>query len=238
MDDKNYYHNEYIPKVVRIGKWTCWLGALIVLLPPLVVTFLYGIVPAREALSVALVAQLSINAVWWFIEPISFFPVLGVPGTYMSFLSGNIGNLRIPCAAAALKATDTKPATNEASIISTIGVVASVIVNIVLLVVGVLVGSSVINALPEGIRHSLDFLLPAMFGALMMQFAIDDIKSGIFAMVLGAGSMIIYNAGGYNWFPIDPFVPNLLIPIIGTALFAKFTVKTGDAESNDAGEEK
>ncbi len=234
MDGKNYYNNEYIPQIVKIGKFTCWLGSLIVLLPPLAVTFIYGIVPSKEAMAIALIAQLSINAVWWFIEPISFFPVLGVPGTYMAFLSGNIGNLRIPCASAALKATDTKPGTPEASIISSVGVSASVIVNIVLLVVGVIVGSAVINSLPEGIRNSFNFLLPAMFGALMMQFSVDDIKSGAVAMLLGAGSMLIYNAGGYDWFPIDPFVPNLLIPIIGTALFAKFTVKTEDdaVESN------
>lgn len=231
MDKKNYYDHEYIPHIVKIGKWTCWLGTLIVLLPPLAVTFLFGVIPSREAMTVALLAQFSINAVWWFIEPISFFPVLGVPGTYMAFLSGNIGNLRIPCASAALKATDTKPSTPEASIISSVGVAASVLVNIVLLVIGVVVGSSIIEALPAHIQSSFNFLLPAMFGALMMQFAVDDIKSGAVAMALGIGSMMIYNAGGYNWFPIDPFVPNLLIPIIGTALFAKFSVKPEEDSS-------
>lgn len=233
MDGKKYYNEEYIPKIVKIGRWTCWIGVLLAMLPPIVVTFVFGVVPSKEALTVALIAQLSINAVWWFIEPISFFPVLGVPGTYMSFLSGNIGNLRIPCAAAALKATDTKPSTPEASIISSIGVAASVIVNIVLLALGVVVGSSIISSLPQAVQDSFNFLLPAMFGALMMQFAVDDIKSGIVAMVLAAGSMLIYNAGGYNWFPVDPFIPNLLIPIIGTALFAKFTVKS-DSQSEGA----
>lgn len=225
MNNKNYYNEQYIPQIVRIGKWTSWLGVLVIFLPPIVVTLGFGIVPDKAAFIVALVAQLSINAVWWFLEPISFFPILGVPGTYMAFLSGNISNLRIPCAAAALKATDTRPATDQASIISSIGVSASVIVNIILLAIGVIVGSSILESLPEAVRSSFSFLLPAMFGALMMQFAIDDIKTGVVAMALGAGSMLIYNAGGYNWFPIDPFIPNLLIPIIGTASFTKFTIK-------------
>ncbi len=228
MDNKNYYKNEYLPQIIRIGKFTSWLGVIIVLLPPLVVTFGFGIRPSGSALLIALAAQLSINAVWWFIEPISFYPILGAPGTYMAFLSGNIGNLRIPCASAALKATNTKPATPEASIISSIGVSASVFVNIILLVIGVVVGSNVIAMLPEQVQNGFNFLIPAMFGALMMQFAVDDIKTGVVAMLLAAGSMVIYNMGGYNWFPIDPFVPNLLVPIIGSAIFAKYTVKIED----------
>ena len=228
MNNKDYYSNTYIPSIVRIGKITCYLGAAIVLLPALFVTLYWNIVPEREALVVALTAQISINAVWWFVEPISFFPVLGVPGTYMAFLSGNIGNLRIPCASAALKATDTKPSTPEASIISSIGCAASIIVNIVFLCVGVFAGSNVIGKLPDSLRESFNYLLPAMFGALMMQFAMDDIKSGIAAIFLASLSMVIYKYGGYNWFPIDPFVPNLLVPLIGTALFAKITFKDKD----------
>ena len=40
----------------------------------------------------------------WFVEPISYFPIVGVAGTYMAFVSGNISNLRIPCAMIAQKA--------------------------------------------------------------------------------------------------------------------------------------
>ena len=85
-----------------------------------------------------------------------------------------------------------------------------------------------IGKLPDSIRESFNYLLPAMFGALMMQFAMDDIKTGIVAICLASLSMVIYNHGGYNWFPIDPFIPNLLVPLIGTALFAKITFKDKD----------
>lgn len=222
---KNYYNDTYIPKIVRTGKLTCWIGVLIVFLPALIVTFGFHVMPERAPFMVALVAQLSINAVWWFIEPISFFPVLGIPGTYMSFLSGNIGNLRIPCAAAALKATGTEVGSDEGSIISTIGVGASVFVNVVMLIIGVVVGSQIIAALPESITSSFSFLLPALFGAVFAQFAVDDVKSGVVAMTLGVLCMTLYKAGMFNWLPIDPFVVNILVPIFGTMLFAKLTYK-------------
>lgn len=228
----NYYKETYIPQIVKIGKLTCWIGAILIFIPALIVTTFYGIVPSKGPLMVALVAQLSVNVVWWFIEPISFFPILGIPGTYVSFLSGNISNLRIPCAAAALKATDTEVGTDEGSIISTIGVSASVFVNIILLVIGVVVGSKLIQLLPDSITNSFSYLLPALFGAVFAQFAVDDIKNGVCGMGLGIITLLLYNKGLFNWIPLDPYVINILVPIFGTMLFARFTHKTVAKTSN------
>ncbi len=222
---KNYFKEEYIPQIIKVGKITCWIGAIIVFLPATIVTFGFGIVPEATALTAALVAQLSVNAVWWFIEPVSFFPILGIPGTYASFLSGNISNLRIPCAAAALKATDTEVGTDESSVISTIGVGASVFVNIIMLVVGVFLGQILLENLSPDIRNALSFLLPALFGAVFAQFAIDDIKNGVVAMILGVASLTMYNAGLFNWIPLDPYIVNILVPIFGTMAFARLTYK-------------
>ena len=225
QDNKIYYETTYLPKIIKVGRWTLLLAAIMVCLPPIVVTWVYGVVPDWTPLLAALIAQISINGVWAVIEPVSYFPVLGIAGTYMSFLSGDIGNLRIPCASAALKATNTKVGTKEAAVISSIGISASVVVNLVMLIAGVILGSQLIANLPPQIKESLSFLLPAMFGALLMQFAVDDVKSGLVAMALGCGSFWIYNAGGYNWFPIDPFIPNMLLPIFGTMLFARLTYR-------------
>lgn len=49
----------------------------------------------------------------WFVEPISYFPVVGAAGTYMAFLSGNISNMRIPCASMAQVAADVEPGTEK-----------------------------------------------------------------------------------------------------------------------------
>lgn len=222
---QNYYQEKYLPGIIKTGKWTSWVGALFVFVPALVVTFFFGIMPAKGPFMVAIVAQLSVNAVWWFIEPVSFFPVLGVPGTYMSFLSGNVSNLRLPCAAAALKATDTEVGTEKGSIISTIGVATSVIVNTIFLVIGVVVGSKLISMLPKSVTDSFTFLLPALFGAVYAQFAVDDVKSGVCGISLGVITLLLYNRGMFNWLPIDPFVANLVIPIFGTMMFARAMYK-------------
>ena len=229
MED-NYFKDIYLKQIIKTGKLTCWFGAVLVFVPAMIVTFYFKILPDKAPLMVALTAQLSINAVWWFIEPISFFPILGVPGTYMSFLTGNVSNLRIPCAASALKATDTKLGTDEGAIISTIGVGASIFVNIIILVAGVLAGTKLLSMLPDTVTSKLPLLLPALFGAVFAQFAIDDIKGGICAMGLAVGSILLYNHGYLGWFPIDPFILVILIPIFGTMLFKRLTYKAAPEE--------
>lgn len=229
----NYFDNTYIPQIVKWGRIIGWIGTLIIFLPALYITFVYGVVPARGPFITAVIAQLSVNAIWWVVEPVSFFPVLGVAGTYISNLSGNTSNLKLPCAAAAQKATGVIPGTSEASIISTIGICASVFVNTTFLVIGVVVGAQAISMLPEEIRSALTYLLPALFGAVFAQFAVDDIKTGVVAILLGVGSLIAYRVGLFNWIPLDPSIPTLLIPIAGSLIFAKVTFKDKETDTSE-----
>ncbi len=217
----NYYQDKYLPTINKFGKLIGSLSIFVIFLPVIIVTFVFDIVPDKEPLIVAVMAQLSINAVWWFIEPISFYPILGVPGTYISFLSGNISNLRIPCAAAAQKATNVEPGSDESTIVATLGVGASVFVNTILLVIAVIIGSRVLSSLPEGFVNSLYFLLPALFGAVFAQFAIDDKITGVVAMVLAIITLVLYNNGLLAWIPLDPFIAVIIIPIFGTILYSR-----------------
>lgn len=72
MENKNYYREEYLPGIIKYGKITDFLACIFVFVPALIVTFYYGIIPAKGPFMVAIVAQLSVNAVWWVIEPVSF----------------------------------------------------------------------------------------------------------------------------------------------------------------------
>ena len=75
-------------------------------------------------------------------EPISYFLIVGVAGTYMAFVSGNISNLRIPCAMIAQKAAGVEPGTDKGSIVATLGMAVSIILALCLfLAIGVRKGS-------------------------------------------------------------------------------------------------
>ena len=157
----------------------------------------------------------------WFMEPISFFPVLGVPATYMSFLSGNVSNLRIPAATAAQKSAETEPGTAEADIAATLGIGMSVLLNIAILLLGALFGSALINQLPESITSNLNFMLPALFGALWIMLAKSKLLMGIIGLVLGVGLNLLCNNG------ILPFYFVTILSVFGTIFIGILLYKKG-----------
>ena len=174
--NQNYYNNEYMSKMHKIGKITGVLAVVASFLPALVLGLVYGMWPDWAALGTAFVTATASFGFLWVIEPISYYPVVGPVGTYMAFVSGNISNMRIPCASMAQVSAGVEPGTEKGSIIATIGMGVSVIVNVVILSVGVIAGSSVLAMLPAEVTAALNYLLPALFGALYIQFAMKNIK--------------------------------------------------------------
>ena len=84
----NFYKDEYMPKVNKIGKLTGVLGVILAFSPAIALAVVYGILPKPAALLTAFISGVSAFGVLWFVEPISYYPVLGTAGTYMAFLSG------------------------------------------------------------------------------------------------------------------------------------------------------
>ena len=170
MNNQDYYNKEYVPQVNKIGKITGYLGVLLSFTPALVLAVVYGILPKPAALLTAFISGASAFGVLWFVEPISYFPVVGAAGTYMAFLSGNISNMRIPCASMAQVAADVEPGTEKGSVVATLGMAVSIVINVSVLTIGAILGTSVLSMLPDTIKAALNYLLPALFGALLVQF--------------------------------------------------------------------
>lgn len=191
--NKDFYKEKYLPTVNRIGKITGYLGVLVSFLPAVMLAVVYGSLPKPEALLTAFISGTSAFGVLWFVEPISYFPVIGPAGTYMAFLSGNISNMRIPCASMAQVSAGVEPGTDKGSVVATIGMAISIIINVSVLTIGAILGSSVLSMLPGSVKTALGYLLPALFGALMVVIAIA-----------------IYFAIGMGWFSWLPGASNWL----------------------------
>lgn len=201
MKMKDYYEKEYMPQMNRIGKITGYLGALLSFTPAAVLAIVYGLLPNWAALLTSGIAAVSAFGILWFVEPISYFAVLGPVGTYMAFLSGNISNMRLPCASMAQVAANVEPGTEKGSIIATLGMAISVIINVSVLTFGVILGSNILSKLPASITMALNYLLPALFGALLMQFAMNQKKLGITMLVFAILMNIALKAGLFAWLP-------------------------------------
>ena len=196
-----YYENKYMPAMNRIGKITGFAGVVLSFTPAVALAVIYGLLPQPAALLTAVIAGLAAFGVLWIVEPISYFPVLGPVGTYMAFLSGNISNMRVPCASTAQAAVGVQPGTPEGAVIATLGMAVSIIINVLLLFVGAVFGESALSMLPPGVVTALGFLLPALFGALLMQFALNSVKLSVVVLAFSVLFYLALNAGFFNWLP-------------------------------------
>ncbi len=160
------YEKEYLPFIIKWGRITNWTALVLCFSPALVLAVGFGLMPPFSAILSGFLAITSAVGVIWFVEPISYFPIVGVAGTYMAFVSGNISNLRIPCAMIAQKAAGVEPETDRGSIVATLGMAVSIIVNVIILALYLLLAIGV----RKGIIPGFASMLIAVFASIAIFF--------------------------------------------------------------------
>ncbi len=214
--NKEYYSKTYIPSIIKWGKITLLLGIVTSFLPAFVVSFVFGYMPPVSAIIAGTISQISVSGAFYIVEPISYFPILGIPGTYLTFLSGNTSNMRVPCSSVAQEAAGVEMGTEKGSIVSTIGIAVSILVNIVILTVGAVGGNVIIGAMPDGMKAALNFLLPALYGAVFGQFAISRPKLAGVAVVIAFGMNWLMKNNFLSFFPGTPSYVVILVAVFGS----------------------
>ena len=157
----------YIDSVHRDG--TIWnLGVMVILLMfPVVVALIFNAVPNWAGVAKGLLATAPMYWAVAVVETITFVPMLGAGGSYLSFVTGNISNLKLPCAINALESANVKPQSEEGEIVSTIAIAVSSIVTTVIIVIGVALIIPLTPLLSNpALTPAFDQMLPALFGAL------------------------------------------------------------------------
>ena len=175
----------YIDSVHRDG--TIWnIGVMILLLLfPLTVAFIFGVTPDWSALLVGLLATAPMYWAVGVIETITFVPMLGAGGSYLSFVTGNISNLKLPCALNALEQNEVSASTEEGEIISTIAIATSSIVTTIIIIIGVICIVPLTPILEAPILEpAFAQMLPALFGGLGVAFVSKNWKIAIAPVVL------------------------------------------------------
>ncbi len=175
----------YMESVHRDGKiWGLFVAALIILLP-VALCFIFKAVPKWDALAEGLIATLPMYWAVGFIEIFTYVPMLGAGGTYLSFVTGNISNLKLPVALNALEQMDVKISSEEGEVVSTIAIAVSSIVTTVIIILGVIFIvplQPVLDA--ELLKPAFEMILPALFGGLGVVFISKNVKLSIAPIVL------------------------------------------------------
>ena len=141
--------------------------AILLLFPVLVCIVFEDAMPDWKGVALGLLATAPMYWAVGAVEVITFIPMLGAGGSYLSFVTGNISNLKLPCAINALENAGADPKSEEGEIVSTIAIAVSSIVTTLIVALGValIVPLSPILENPV-LTPAFDQMLPALFGAL------------------------------------------------------------------------
>ena len=152
---------------------------------PITVAILFGAAPDWKALGLGLVATAPMYWAVGVIETVTYVPMLGAGGSYLSFVTGNISNLKLPCALNALEQNDVSASSEEGEVISTIAIATSSIVTTVIIIIGVILIVPLTPILSAPVlQPAFDQILPALFGGLGVAFVSKNWKIAVAPVLL------------------------------------------------------
>ncbi len=175
----------YMDKVHRWGRiWN--LSVMVILFAfPVAVALIFNATPDWNGLLMGLIATAPMYWAVGVVETITFIPMLGAGGSYLSFVTGNISNLKLPCALNALEQAKVKANSEEGEIVSTIAIAVSSIVTTLIIILGVIL---IVPLTPVLDNPALDpafaQMIPALFGGLGVVFVSRNWKLAIAPVIL------------------------------------------------------
>ncbi|MBQ9862017.1 MAG: hypothetical protein IJO75_07145 [Clostridia bacterium] len=175
----------YMDSVHRDGRaWGIAVG-LLILLFPVALSLVFGAMPNTKVLVQGLVATAPMYWAVGIVEIFTYVPMLGAGGTYLSFVTGNISNLKLPCAIDAMERAKVKASSEEGEVISTIAIAVSSIVTTLIIIVGVICIVPLTPVLESPVlKPAFDMILPALFGGLAVVFISKNAKLSIAPILL------------------------------------------------------
>lgn len=216
MNEKEKFFEEYNNGLHKLGRITSIAVIILLLGVPFIVGIVNQVSPdgAGFLSGFAKVGMIYIPVA--IVEFLVYTPMLGVGGSYLSFITGNVTNMKIPCVMNAKDIAGTKDGTWESEIISTISVAVSAIVTTLVIVAGVILLVPLQPVLQnEALLPAFNNVVPALFGALGLKYFAKSPKIAVIPLLL-MSLLCVFVPSMINQTSI------LLIPSGGLALLIGF----------------
>lgn len=195
---KDYYQQTHF-----YGRLWMICGLLLFIAVPLSISLSLNAWPTFGQFMAGYLPILSLFGPIAIIEILTYTPMLGVGGTYLGFITGNLSNLKVPCAINAMQNSDVKPGSPEAEVVSTIAIGTSAITTTLVLFIGVVGFSQIMPILDsELLAPAFANLLPSLFGGLAVVFIAKNLKIAVIPILVALALFIIYPA-----LPVSILIP-------------------------------
>ena len=213
----------YMESVHRYGRlWGIIVGAVLLLFP-VILSLVFGVFPNWSVLVKGVLATAPMYWAVGIVEIFTYVPMLGAGGTYLSFITGNISNLKLPCAIDAMERAGVKASDEEGEVISTIAIAVSSIVTTLIIIIGVICIVPLTPVLESPILiPAFDMILPALFGGLAVVFISKNLKLSIAPVILMLALFIFVPA--LNAGTVGIMVP---VGVVVTVIYARILYKKG-----------
>ena len=213
----------YLESVHRYGRIWGWTILGLVVLFPTILCLIFSVVPEWNALLNGLLATIPVYWTVGVIEIFTYVPMLGAGGSYLSFITGNISNLKLPVAIGAMETAGYKSNSEEGEIISTISIAVSSIVTTAIIILGVILIVPLTPILEsEILKPAFDQVIPALFGGLAVVFISKNWKLSIGPIIFMLVLFIFVPA-------LDSSTVGIMVPVgvVLTIVLARILYKKG-----------
>ena len=171
QQEKQTWFTKFNNQLHILGRITLGIGVILMLAAPFVIGVLLDAAPNLNGFLKGIARVAVIYVPLGIVEFLVYVPMLGAGGSYLSFITGNVTNLKIPCAMNARDIAKTEVGTPENEIISTLSVATSSLVTMLVLFVGVLLLVPLRPILENPVlTPAFDTVVPALFGALGLKY--------------------------------------------------------------------
>ena len=185
MNEKELFFKEFNEGLHRLGRLMLVAAVVLLTAVPFVVGAVNGVAPDLGGFLAGFAKVGLIYIPVAIVEFLVYTPMLGVGGSYLSFLTGNVTNMKIPCVMNAKDIAGTQPGTPEHEIISTISVATSAITTTLVIVAGVIALVPLQPVLQNPVlQPAFDNVVPALFGALGLKYFSKSLKLAAVPLVL------------------------------------------------------
>ena len=192
MKDRNEIIAKYERGTHMLGRTVSALTLLMLLGAPFLIASWMGTAPDLGAVGRGFLA---VGLVWTISSVVEFLvytPMLGSGGSYLAFITGNLINMKIPCAVNARDLAGVKAGTKENEIVSTLSIAVSSLVTILVLALGVLLLQPLQPLLQSPVlQPAFDNVVPALFGALAYKYYRKSLKLALWPLLLMSALFIL-----------------------------------------------
>lgn len=172
--------DRYNERTHTIGRVVSVTTLILLVGAPFALGVILGAMPDVGAVAKGFV---SVGVVWMVsgvAEYLIYTPMLGAGGGYLAFITGNLINMKIPCAISARDMVGAKTGTPENEVISTLSIAASSLVTILVLALGVLLLVPLQPILQsEVLQPAFANVVPALFGAMAYKYFRGNMKIAV-----------------------------------------------------------